>query len=75
MKSGKLDEDLMVAFKCSSGPKIFLSRYVCLVGDGFTGGTISTEKGIRSNFLGVVDCGPNPDKIPAEQGTAVLKIK
>jgi len=75
MKSGKLTEDMMVAFKCSSGPRIFLARYVFLVGDNFTGGTISTDMGETSRFIGVVDCGPAPEKISAEKGTAVLKIK
>jgi hypothetical protein len=75
MKSGKPEEDLMVAFKCSHGPKFILTRYVCLVGDAFTGGTIATAAGEKSNFIGVVDCGPDPEKIPAEKGTAVLKIK
>jgi hypothetical protein len=75
MKSGKPEQDLWVAFKCSPGPKILLNRYACMVEDGFAGGSIATTEGEMSKFIGVVDCGPDPVQIPAEKGTAVLKIK
>lgn len=75
MKSGKPEQDLMIAFKCSPGPQILLMQYGCLVEDNFAGGTIATGEGEKSNFIGLVDCGPDPVQIPAEKGTAVLKLK
>jgi hypothetical protein len=75
MKSGTPEKSMMVAFRCSPGPKIGLAKYKCLVGDGFAGGSIATIEGEKSNFIGVVDCGPDPVQISAEKGAAVLKMK
>ena len=75
MKSGKPEHDLLVAFNCSSGPNFVLAKFVCLVGDNFTEGTIATLEGEKSKFIGLVDCGPEPVQILAEKGTAALKTK
>lgn len=75
MKSGKLEQDMMVAFRCSQGPKIILMQYQCLVEDNFMGGNIATLEGDKSMFIGLVDCGPEPEQILAEKGTAVLTKK
>jgi hypothetical protein len=75
MKSGKPDIDIMIAFRCSPGPQFILIHYLCLVEANFTGGTIATMEGEKSNFIGLIDCGPDPVQIPAEKGTAVLKAK
>jgi hypothetical protein len=75
MKSGKPGVDMMIAFKCTQGPQLMLIHYVCEVGDNFTEGNITTSEGEKSKFIGLVDCGPDPEQIVAEKGTAVLKKK
>jgi len=74
LRSGKPEEDFMIAFKCAPGPKVFLVKYSCRAGQNFAGGDIRTALGDRSKFIGLVTCGHAPEQYTADTGKAILKI-
>jgi hypothetical protein len=65
----------MIAFRCTPGPRLVLTKYVCSAGETFTDGIIETGRGLQQDFIGLVACGDYPLKIPAHSGTATLKRK
>ncbi|NIM19058.1 MAG: hypothetical protein GTO51_01590 [Candidatus Latescibacteria bacterium] len=75
LRSGNAETDFMIAFRCTPGPKMMLMKYTCIAGNDFTGGTISTDEGARSRFLGFVTCDDPPLQVGAEKGTAALNKK
>jgi len=74
LRSGKPEEDFMIAFKCAPGPKVFLVKYSCQASQSFAGGDIQTAEGDLSKFIGLVTCSHTPEQYTADTGKAVLKI-
>jgi hypothetical protein len=72
---GKHDDDFMIAFRCSSGPKLWLVKYTCLAAAGASGGAVSIERGRDQNYLGFTMCDAQRTMIKAKPGTAVLKVE
>lgn len=72
---GKHEEDFMIAFHCTSGPKFWLVKYGCVAGAGTAGGTVSIEKGRNQGFLGFTMCDEPRTMIRAKPGQAVLKVE
>ena len=74
LRSGQPEEDFMIAFHCTPGPKMFLVKYNCLAGQNFIGGVIQTAVGDQTKFIGLVTCGHAPVQHRADSGKAILKI-
>jgi hypothetical protein len=72
---GKWDNDFMIAFRCTSGPKAMLVKYQCKAEDDFTGGTIETVKGMDLNFLGFTLCDEIKTMVKGKGGTAEISKK
>lgn len=72
---GKYDEDFMIAFRCLTGPRHWIAKYVCKIDDGFTGGTVEIVQGQNLNFLGFVTCDASKTEIRAHGGKAELRKK
>lgn len=72
---GKYDDDFVIAFRCSTGPKMWVVRYICKADPGFKGGTLETQPGRDNNFLGFTMCDEQKSLIRARGGKAVLKIE
>ena len=72
---GKHDDDFMIAFRCSPGPKLWLVKYTCLAAAGTSGGTVSIERGRGQNYLGFTMCDEQRTMIKAKPGTAQLKVE
>jgi len=72
---GKHDDDFMIAFRCSSGPKLWLVKYTCLAAAGTSGGTVSIERGRDQNYLGFTMCDEQRTMIKAKPGTAQIKVE
>ena len=63
---GKYDEDFMMAFKCSQGPRMWLVKYLCVANDDVQGGPVTIHKGQNLNFLGYTLCDATKTLIRAE---------
>jgi hypothetical protein len=72
---GKHDDDFMIAFRCSSGPKLWLVKYTCLAAAGTSGGTVSIEMGHDQKYLGFTMCDAQRTMIKAKPGTAQIKVE
>jgi len=72
---GKHDQDFMIAFKCSSGPKLWLVRYNCVASAGTAGGTVTIERGRSQNYLGFTMCDEQRTMIKAKPGQVTLKVE
>lgn len=69
---GKPEEDVMMAFRCSAGPKLWLMKYFCKTSEDFAGGDISTHEGSNLNYLGFTLCDVTRTKIRATGGKATI---
>ena len=69
---GKADRDFMAAFRCAHGPKMWVVKYQCKVGDDFKGGKVMTTKGQDLNFLGFTMCDAAKTMIRARPGEATI---
>jgi hypothetical protein len=72
---GKHDQDFMIAFKCSLGPKLWLVRYHCVASAGTAGGTVTIERGRIQNYLGFTMCDEQQTMIKAKPGQVTLKVE
>jgi len=72
---GKYDNDFMIVFKCTAGPKMWIAKYACKADEGFRGGTFETHKGEGLNYLGFTMCDEQKTMLKAKPGKAVLKKK
>ncbi len=71
---GRHDEDFSTTFNCTSGPKMWLVRYLCTTDPSFRGGEIRTEQGARMNFLGFTLCDGEFTMVNARAGKATIKV-
>jgi len=72
---GKYDDDFVIAFRCSTGPKMWLVRYICQAGPAFRGGTVETQKGGDNQYLGFTMCDEQKSLVRAQGGRAELKVQ
>jgi hypothetical protein len=72
---GRQDEDFMIAFRCTPGPKLWLVNYKCVASPGAVGGTVMTEKGRSQDFLGFTMCDEQRTLVKAKPGTAQIKVE
>ena len=71
---GKYDGDFVIAFRCSTGPKMWLVKYICKSDPTFRGGTIEVQQGSGNNYLGFTMCDEQKTMVRAKPGTAVVKV-
>jgi len=71
-------EDFSMAYQCMPPGIYHVMKYECQAGADFTGGEFRTTPGVNKYgkvFLGVVTCDGEAKKMPAQGGTAVLKME
>lgn len=71
---GKFDDDFVIAFTCSTGPKMWLVKYICKSDPTFRGGTIEVQEGSTNKYLGFTMCDEEKTLVKAKPGKAVVKV-
>lgn len=72
---GEHDRDFMLAFRCVSGPRNWLIKYVCKTSEDFAGGEITTLPGANLEFLGYTLCDATRTLVRGRGGQAMLRAK
>jgi hypothetical protein len=72
---GSYKKDYMMTFKCCSGPKFMMMKYICQANDSFSGGAVETGKGLIHHFLGFTLCDETRTMVKGTPGQAKLTLK
>ena len=72
---GKYDVDFVIAFKCATGPKMWIVKYICKADPAFKGGTIEVLPGSDNHYLGFTMCDEQKSLVRSQGGKAVLKVE
>jgi hypothetical protein len=70
---GKPEHDVMMAFHCSNGPKMWMVKYNCKASEDFNGGTVQVAQGSDLNYLGFTMCDADHTMIRATAGQAAIR--
>ncbi|UCG51150.1 MAG: hypothetical protein JSW58_13260, partial [Candidatus Latescibacterota bacterium] len=75
LQFGNPQNDFMMAFRCSYGPKLWLVKFECRTDENFKGGTIETGEGLQQHFLGFTLCDVGRTLIRAKPGKAEIRLE
>jgi hypothetical protein len=75
LSRGTYDNDFMIVFRCTAGPKMWLAKYVCKVEVECRGGTFETHKGADLDYLGFTMCDHHRTMVKAKPGKAHLAVE
>jgi hypothetical protein len=75
LSRGTWDNDFMIVFHCTPGPKMWLAKYVCKAEEGSQSGVFETHQGADLLYLGFTMCDRQRTMVKARSGKAALTVQ